>query len=58
MKSFTKVFISMIALNTFAESKLVVYGPQALIDFFNQKVIESESVDGKGSTSTTKSHSK
>ena len=27
----------MMALNTYAESKLVVYGPQELIDNFNAK---------------------
>ena len=38
MKSLTKVITSMMAFTTLlAESKLVVYGPQALIDKFNEK---------------------
>ena len=37
MKCLSKVFIGMMALNTYAESKLVVYGPQELIDNFNAK---------------------
>ena len=37
MKHITKALVSAMALTTLAESKLVVYGPQDLIDKFNDK---------------------
>jgi len=46
MKCLTKAFISMMALATLAESKLVVYGPQSLIDSFNEKNKVSSSDKG------------
>ena len=37
MKHITKALVSAVALTTLAHSKLVVYGPQELIDKFNDK---------------------
>ena len=56
MKCLTKVLIGMMALSTYAESKLVIYGPQELIDNFNERDAKTAKTDEK-STVTKKSKS-
>ena len=54
MKCLTKAFISIMALATLAESKLVVYGPQELIDKFNDKTKDDLGDNATGAKNKSK----
>ena len=55
MKCLTKVLIGMMALSTYTESKLVVYGPQELIDSFTEKSGKTDDSKQKDGNVKTKS---